>query len=98
MYMMPTAMNNQDFQAFVHPGNFAGQLLLIHGFLLDYILGKFLIAPSDEPKCPGRKNMVVLWTMSTIKRMPPEYEEYTQWLRKFAPVLARQDARYLLSP
>ncbi|KAH7163364.1 hypothetical protein B0J13DRAFT_464819 [Dactylonectria estremocensis] len=98
LFLMPSFMSNLDFQSFIDPDNHVGQLLIIHMFLLDYVLGRSFIAPSDEPKCPGRKNMVILWTENVVKSLPPEYEIYAMWLKHFCLVLAEQDARYLLSP
>jgi hypothetical protein len=96
--MMPTLMSNEEFQAFIDPESHVCQLLIIHMFLLDYVLGRMIIAPGDEPKCPGRKEMVIFWTRNIIKALPEDYEQYAVWLQQFCQVLAMQDARYLLSP
>lgn len=98
LFMLPSLMNNEDFQAFIDPENHLCQLLIIHMFLLDYVLGRFLIAPGDEPKAPGRKDMVIFWARDVINALPEDYQQYADWLAQFCQVLAMQDARYLLSP
>ncbi|KAK7414853.1 hypothetical protein QQX98_006368 [Neonectria punicea] len=98
LFMMPSFMSNQDFQSFIDQDNHVGQLLTIHMFLLDYILGRSFMALSDEPKCPGRKNMVILWTENIVNNLPQEYQHCCEWLKEFCLSLAEQDARYLLSP
>ncbi|RSM10013.1 hypothetical protein CDV31_007419 [Fusarium ambrosium] len=98
LFMIPSYLGTETFQSFVDPSNHVGQLLIIHMFLLDYIIGRSVLALSDEPKCPGRKNMVISWTEEVVDRLPEEYKEHGIWLKEFCRVLARQDARYLLSP
>ncbi|KAF7554584.1 hypothetical protein G7Z17_g2775 [Cylindrodendrum hubeiense] len=98
LFMMPSFMNNEDFKSFIDQDNHVGQLLIVHMFLLDYVLGRSFIAPSDEPKCPGRKNMVIQWTETVVRGLPKEFQGYATWLKEFCVILAGQDARYLLSP
>ncbi|KAF4468902.1 C6 transcription factor [Fusarium albosuccineum] len=98
LFLMPSYLNIEDFQSFIDPSNHVGQLLIIHFFLLDYVLGRSVLSLSDEPKCPGRKNMIVYWTEDVVSRLPEDLKEYGAWARDFCHILARQDARYLLSP
>lgn len=91
-------MSNEEFQAFIDPENHVCQLLIVHQFMLDYVLGRCFIAPGDEPKCAGRKDMVIFWARYVIKELPDNYKQYTTWLGWFCDVLSQQDARYLLSP
>ncbi|KND94785.1 Sterol uptake control protein 2 [Tolypocladium ophioglossoides CBS 100239] len=98
LFTLPFCFSNEEFLSFINPDNHAGHLLVIHMFLLDYILGQFCIAPSDEPPCPGRKNVIVSWTKNMAKTLPRDCQEYIQWPLHYCEVLSRQDARYLLSP
>ena len=98
VWLMPSLMTNAEFLSFIDPLNHVGQLLIIHMFLLDYMLGQFCLAPEDEPKCPGRKEIILVWTADVIRKLPIEYQQHTVWLKEYCGVLARMDARYLLSP
>ncbi|KAL7952057.1 hypothetical protein V8C42DRAFT_306032 [Trichoderma barbatum] len=98
VFMMPTTFNNQDYMEFVDYENYTGHLLLIHMFLLDYVLGNACLSKSDEPEYPGRKAVIINWTKDLAQRLPPSYQEYTVWPLEYCKVLAERDARYLLSP
>ncbi|UNI25027.1 hypothetical protein JDV02_010736 [Purpureocillium takamizusanense] len=98
LYMMPSSFSNQEFLSLIDAENHVGRLLVIHMFLLDYILGRFCIAPADCPKLPGRKNVIIGWTRDLAKTLPSEYQKYIQWPLEYCEVLAGLDARYLLSP
>lgn len=91
-------MNNDEFLSFIDPSNYLGQLLIIHMFLLDYMLGQMCLAPEEVPKCPGRKEVILTWTSNVINNLPVEYQQYTTWMKRYCVVLVLQDARYLLSP
>ncbi|KAK5994823.1 hypothetical protein PT974_03207 [Cladobotryum mycophilum] len=98
IFIMPSTFSNEDYSAFIDPENYVAYLLIIHGFLIDYLLGRFCIAPSDEPKYPGRKAVVISWARNLVKTLPPEYRKYMKWALEFCEELEHQDARYLLSP
>lgn len=98
LFMLPSSFTNEEFISFINPENHVGHLLVIHMFLLDYVLGRFCIAPSDEPPCPGRKNVIISWTRNMADALPRDFKKYIQWPLQYCEVLARQDARYLLSP
>ncbi|KAI5456930.1 hypothetical protein BGZ63DRAFT_395123 [Mariannaea sp. PMI_226] len=98
LFLMPSLMSNEEFQSFIDPSSHVCQLLIIHMFLLDYVLGRSFISLVDEPKCSGRKDMVIFWTRNIINALPTGYQEYTPWLESFCETLSAQDARYLLSP
>jgi hypothetical protein len=98
LFILPTTFNNQEFMLFVDNENYIGHLLLIHMFLLDYVLGNACLAKSEEPKYPGRKSVVIKWTKDLAQRLPPSYQIYSEWSLKYCEILANQDARYLLSP
>ncbi|KAM6481747.1 hypothetical protein HDV62DRAFT_69560 [Trichoderma sp. SZMC 28011] len=98
LFIMPTTFNNQDFMEFVDYENHTGHLLIIHMFLLDYVLGNACLSKSDEPEYPGRKFVIINWTRDLARRLPSSYKEYTEWPLEYCKVLAERDARYLLSP
>ncbi|KAK0755261.1 hypothetical protein N5P37_012086 [Trichoderma harzianum] len=98
LFIMPTTFNNQDFMEFVDNENHTGHLLIIHMFLLDYVLGNACLSKSDEPEYPGRKFVIINWTRDLARRLPSSYKEYTEWPLEYCKVLAERDARYLLSP
>ncbi|KAL6696945.1 hypothetical protein J3F84DRAFT_312258 [Trichoderma pleuroticola] len=98
LFIMPTTFNNQDFMEFVDYENHTGHLLLIHMFLLDYVLGNACLSKSDEPEYPGRKFVIINWMKDLARRLPSSYKEYTEWPLEYCKVLAERDARYLLSP
>nr|UWK20053.1 hypothetical protein TALBO_g2 [Trichoderma albolutescens] len=98
LFVMPTTFNNQDFNLFVNNENYPGQLLIIHMFLLDYILGNACLSKSDEPEFAGRKSVVIIWTKDLAQKLPPSLQQYTEWPLEYCKILADRDARYLLSP
>ncbi|KAL7815179.1 hypothetical protein V8C26DRAFT_131513 [Trichoderma gracile] len=98
LFVMPTTFSNQDFMAFVDSENYTGHLLIIHMFLLDYVLGNACLSKSEEPEYPGRKFVIINWTKDLAQRLPPSYRKYTEWPLEYCQILAERDARYLLSP
>ncbi|KAL6806381.1 hypothetical protein GGI42DRAFT_280526 [Trichoderma sp. SZMC 28013] len=98
LFILPTTFNNQDFMEFIDCDNHTGHLLIIHMFLLDYVLGNACLSKSEEPEYPGRKFVIINWTRDLALRLPSSYKEYTEWPLEYCKVLAERDARYLLSP
>ncbi|KAK9444205.1 C6 transcription factor [Metarhizium brunneum] len=98
LFMMPSTFDNQEFLAFVKPENYTGKLLLIHMFLLDYVLGRFCLSLKEEPKCPGRKLTILSWTRGLAKSLPEQYRRHIEWPLQYCGELESQDSRYLLSP
>jgi hypothetical protein len=95
---MPTLLSNQDFVDFVAPDNHGARLLIVHGFLIEYILGHSCISPEKAPACGGRKNVIISWTRNTAAALPAELQGYASWMLQYCEVLEKQDARYLMSP
>lgn len=96
--MMPSTFSTSEFSAFIDSGNYPGHLLVIHMFLLDYLLGRFCVAPEHEPKLPGRKFVIISWVRSLARNLPDRYQRYIEWALQYCDILASQDSRYLLSP
>ena len=98
VFMMPTKLSNDEWLAFSHPDNHVGHLLLLHLFLLDYVLGSFMIEPSLAPQTPGRKKVVVSWVDKVASQLPPRLAHCAQWPISYCRVLSSADARHLFSP
>ncbi|KAH8901766.1 hypothetical protein GQ53DRAFT_630618 [Thozetella sp. PMI_491] len=97
LYVMPAIMEEDEFRSFVHPENHIGRLLIFHGFLLEYVLGRYLIDPNLRLRFPARKDVVVSWIETLGQQLPKEYDKYFEWPNKFCRTLAASDSRYLLS-
>nr|UWK21981.1 hypothecical protein [Trichoderma margaretense] len=74
-----------------------GHLLIIHMFLLDYVLGNACLSKSDEPEYPGRKSVIINWTRDLARKLPPSYQQYTEWPLEYCLILAKGDARHFQS-
>nr|UWK21993.1 hypothetical protein HRODM_g2 [Trichoderma rodmanii] len=93
LFILPTTFSNQDFMLFVDNENYTGHLLIIHMFLLDYVLGNACLSKSDEPEYPGRKSVIINWTRDLARKLPPSYQQYTEWPLEYCLILAKGDAR-----
>ncbi|KAK2616850.1 hypothetical protein QQS21_000228 [Conoideocrella luteorostrata] len=89
---------NEDFQAFISPENYLAQLLIVHMFLVDYVLGPFCVSSSEQLKFSGRKQVIISWARNLLKRLPPKYKPYGEWIKQYCDTLENSDGRYLLSP
>lgn len=98
LFMRTTIMPQDDFLLFIEPDNYVAQLLLVHMFLVDYIIGHFGFAPDEAPKCGGRKNVIISWTRSVVDVLPEELRGLADWVVEYCAVLERQDSRHLLTP
>jgi len=96
--ILPCNMSTPDYLAFIGPDQHVCRLLIAHLFLLDYILGSFMVSPSWEPKVPARKKVVISWAESVAEELPKEYQPCTELMRHCCQVLATRHSRYLLSP
>lgn len=91
-------MSNEDFATFIQADNYVAQLLMVHMFLVDYIIGRFGFAPDQAPKCEGRKNVVISWIRNVAQALPVDLKPYTEWVLRYCEVLERQDSRHLMTP
>ncbi|UNI24896.1 hypothetical protein JDV02_010615 [Purpureocillium takamizusanense] len=96
--LTPTRFTNEEFTAFLRPGNHVGLILTIHMLLLEYILGQACMGPSEDPKAEFRKLTVMRWTTGLASSLPPRYHAYMRWPLHYCDIMARQDARSLLNP
>lgn len=98
LYRVPALFTHEEFHTFVNPACYSGRLLIMHMFLLDYLLGQFCISPNERIMYPGRKAVVISWGRSLARSIPSRYKPYVQWIDKYCDELEHRDARYLLSP
>ncbi|CAH0058495.1 unnamed protein product [Clonostachys solani] len=98
VFMMAISFSHEDFSAFVSPDNHAARLLIIHTFLVEYVLGQVCIAPTEAPSTPGRKNVIIAWTRQVAATLPTDLKHYAEWPLEFADLLETLDSRYLWSP
>lgn len=98
LFMMPSTFTSEDFLAFTSSENFTARLLIIHMFLLDYILGRSCITLLDRQKWIGRKKVVIEWTKNLAKVLPGDYQKFIDWPLKYCESLTHQDSRHLLTP
>ncbi|OWT42615.1 zinc finger protein 1 [Pochonia chlamydosporia 170] len=90
--------DNDTFSAFVHQENYPAQLLIVHMFLLDYVLGPFCTSSKEEFKFPARKQVIISWARNLLKRLPPEFKIYGNWIEKYCYTLESSNGRSLLTP
>ncbi|VUC26139.1 unnamed protein product [Clonostachys rosea] len=98
VFMMALSFSHEDFSAFVSPVNHVARLLIIHAFLVEYVLGQVCIAPTEAPSTPSRKNVIIAWTRQVAAALPAEMKNYADWPLDFASQLETLDSRYLWSP
>lgn len=98
LFQLHTFFSHEDFQVFVNPENYTCQLLIIHMCLLDYVLGQYCIAESEEFKFPARRWVIISWARDLVKRLPRDYKKYGVWVSAYCDVLEKGDGRYLLTP
>lgn len=98
LFRLPALFTNDEFQTFINPACYSGRLLIMHMFLLDYMLGQFCISPNERILYPGRKSVVISWGKGLVKTVPPRYKPYVTWIDKYCDELEHRDARYLLTP
>ncbi len=64
------------------------QLLLIHFFLVEYVVGSRTLGPMLEKTIPFRKQLAVSWLRRVWANLSPRYKPYMSWPMKFADSLA----------
>ena len=74
--MMPTTFANEVFTTFISTDNFVAQLLLVHMFLVDYIIARFGFTLDQAPKGGGRKNVIISWIRNVAHVLPEDLKPY----------------------
>lgn len=96
--MMPVRFPNEVFTSFIRTDNFVAQLLLVHMFVVDYIIARFGFTPDEAPKCGGRKNVIISWIRNVAAVLPVDLRPYADWVLGYCEVLETQDSRHLMTP
>lgn len=97
-WLMPTSFSHPEFNDFVLPENYPARLLMMYGFLLEYLLGQFCISPELAPQYGRRKNVVMSWARSVSESLPAALKPHADWALSYCESLESQDSRYLMSP
>ncbi|KAH7029528.1 uncharacterized protein B0I36DRAFT_133500 [Microdochium trichocladiopsis] len=87
LYMLPSAMTNDEFSAFAQPDNWTSQLLLVHMFILDFMLGDFVLHGSQRISRAMRKKILVTWIERLGERLPPGYQHYIDWPLTYGKIM-----------
>ena len=80
---MTNDLSNEDFMVFSAPDNWVAQLLLLHFFMLEYVLGETILGPRVRAY-NVRKIVTFKWLERLAEKLPTGYKKYIQWLRTFA--------------
>ncbi|KAF5008951.1 hypothetical protein FDECE_4814 [Fusarium decemcellulare] len=75
-------VGDDEFKYLTDSGNYASQIILIHFFVIEYILATVALRPVIE-KFPFRRTIVSAWTRDIARRLPFEYEQYIRWPLEF---------------
>lgn len=97
-YQQVALWTNEEFNEFINPDNYAAQLLIIHLFLLDYVLGPLCLPETMPNNSPARKLVVIGWARDVAHRLPGDVKVYAEWLTTYCNKLEHGDWRYLLTP
>ncbi|KXJ90481.1 hypothetical protein Micbo1qcDRAFT_70844 [Microdochium bolleyi] len=87
LYMLPSTMTNDEFSAFAHTENWTSQLLLVHMFILDFMLGDFILHGSQRQSRAMRKKILITWIEKLGERLPPGYEDYIRWPLTYGKIM-----------
>lgn len=96
--MMPVRFPNEVFTSFIRPDNYVAQLLLVHMFIVDYIIARFSFNIEEAPKCGGRKNVIISWVRNVAHVLPADLRPYADWVLGYCEVLETLDSRHLMTP
>ncbi|KAH6647920.1 hypothetical protein BKA67DRAFT_694886 [Truncatella angustata] len=88
-------MNEEEFASFVSPQNWTAQLLLVHFFLVDFLLGEFVIRPNHSAFRRTRKKVILSWIDNIDQGLPTNHAKYMSWPRSFCSLLKDLDSSVL---
>ncbi|KAM3499147.1 hypothetical protein MY10362_007564 [Beauveria mimosiformis] len=60
LFQFPATFSNEEFIELVNPENYGSRLLLIHMFLVDYVIAAICLSPDTPIKAPARKHGMIL--------------------------------------
>ncbi|OAA65052.1 C6 transcription factor [Cordyceps fumosorosea ARSEF 2679] len=96
---VPATFSNEEFLELINPENFGSRLLLIHMFLVDYVIAAICLSPDMPIKSPRRKHVIIKWARNATSSIPQEYKRYTTWIDSYCDKLEQSnDCRHLYTP
>ncbi|KAM3510761.1 hypothetical protein MY11210_005591 [Beauveria gryllotalpidicola] len=99
LFQFPATFSNEEFIELVNPENYGSRLLLIHMFLVDYIIAAICLSPDTPVRAPARKHVIIKWARDATSSMPQEYRRYTTWIDSYCDKLEQTtDCRHLFTP
>ncbi|KAJ4151261.1 hypothetical protein LMH87_011972 [Akanthomyces muscarius] len=99
LFRFPATFSNEEFIELVNPENYGSRLLLIHMFLVDYVVAAICLSPDTPIRAPARKHVIIKWARSATSSMPQEYKRYTTWIDSYCDKLEQTtDCRHLFTP
>ncbi|KAM3431992.1 hypothetical protein MY4824_006776 [Beauveria thailandica] len=99
LFQFPATFSNEEFIELVNPENYGSRLLLIHMFLVDYVIAAICLSPDTPVRAPARKHVIIRWARDATSSMPQEYRRYTTWIDSYCDKLERTtDCRHLFTP
>lgn len=87
IYHQVGEMNNEEFMSLVDPNNYPSQLVLLHLFVLDFVMSRKTVdqasdSLASESHCrtgfDGRRSTTVIWIERIMERLPEEYHPYAE--------------------
>ncbi|KAM3441790.1 hypothetical protein NHJ13734_002621 [Beauveria thailandica] len=60
LFQFPATFSNEEFIELVNPENYGSRLLLIHMFLVDYVIAAICLSPDTPIRAPARKHGMIL--------------------------------------
>ncbi|KAM3466596.1 hypothetical protein BB8028_0001g04560 [Beauveria bassiana] len=99
LFQFPATFSNEEFIELVNPENYGSRLLLIHMFLVDYVIAAICLSPDTPIRAPARKHVIIRWARDATSSMPQEYRRYTTWIDSYCDKLEQTtDCRHLFTP
>ncbi|KAF1739369.1 Sterol regulatory element-binding protein ECM22 [Beauveria bassiana] len=99
LFQFPATFSNEEFIELVNPENYGSRLLLIHMFLVDYVIAAICLSPDTPIRAPARKHVIIKWARDATSSMPQEYRRYTTWIDSYCDKLEQTtDCRHLFTP
>ncbi|KAJ2982493.1 hypothetical protein NQ176_g1355 [Zarea fungicola] len=99
LFRFPATFTNEEFLELVNPENHCSRLLLIHMFLVDYVLAAICLSPDTPVKAPARKHVIIKWARAAAASMPADCKRYTHWIESYCDKLEKtNDCRHLFTP
>jgi hypothetical protein len=71
-----------EFNGFVDPENYVAQIILVHFFIVEYVVGLESLRPVMD-SFPFRGSIVASWARGVEQKLPDEYQQYMIWPMKY---------------